>query len=181
MDKATKQNEIAALTESFSKAQVALCAEYRGLTVGQITQLRRQLRGSGLHGRVVKNTLAKLSVQEVLKQASEAEKTKFLELFENPCFVIFSDEDPVSPAKLATQFGKEFKSFQVKGAWFEGTCLDKSGVESLSSMPSREETLAKLLALMQAPATQLLRLIKEPSSRVVRVLGAQRDKLEKAA
>jgi len=178
MERTEKQTEIDLLNKSFESAQIALCADYRGLTVAQITKLRRQLRGSGLEGRVVKNTLAKIAAKRVLKDSDGTEMEKFLELFKGPSFVVFSRHDPVAPAKMASEFGKENEAFKIKGAWFEGAFVDVQGVKALASMPSREETLAKLLALIAAPATQLVRVLQAPAAQVVRVLEACRQKLE---
>jgi large subunit ribosomal protein L10 len=178
MNKDEKQAEISGLQESFSKAQIALLADYRGLTVAEITELRKALKGAGSVGRVVKNTLAKISAKQALKDSGDSEIEKFLALLNGPNMVVFSEGDPVASAKVLTQFAKEHEKLSLTGAWFEGECIDVKGVEALSSLPSREELLGKLLALINAPATQLVRLLQAPSTQVVRVLDAYRAKLE---
>jgi len=181
MDRAEKQTEIGYLTECFSKTKVALCGDYRGLTVAQITALRKELRPKGAYGRVVKNTLARLSANEVFKDADRAQLDKFIKAFDGPSFVVFSNDDPVAPAKVLSDFGKKNEKFQIKGGWFEGAYVDQAGVETLSKMPSREETLGKLLGLLAAPATQLVRLLQAPSQQFVQVLEGHRSNLEKKA
>ncbi len=175
MNKAEKHGEVEFLAERFRGAQISLCADYRGLTVAQFTKLRRELASNNCKGRVVKNTLARLAINKGISDSTEREK--FHSLLVGPSLVIYSDADPIAPAKIVAKFQKDFQAFQIKGAWFEDKFIDKAGVEALSSMPSREETLAKLLALINTPATQLLRLMNEPASQVVRVLAAQKDKL----
>ena len=179
MKREEKQAIIESLNQRFAAAQVAYCADYRGLTVSQITNLRRQLRKAGVQSVVVKNTLARISAKKMLKDASGADVEKFLGLMAGPNFIVFGKEDPVGPAKVITQFGKENDKFQVKGGWFEGAFVDKQGVGTLATMPSREETLAKLLALISAPATQLARVIQAPGAQLARLLEAYRQKLEK--
>jgi len=181
MERAEKEAEVALLTEKFSKAQVALCGNYRGLTVSKITELRKALYAQGAVGRVVKNTLAKISVEQALVDADSAERDKMVATFAGPTFLVFSEVDPVSPAKVLADFMKENKAFVVKGAWLDGTFVDENGVGDLSKMPGKEELLGKLLNLMMAPATQLVRTIQAPGSQTVRVLEAQRKKLEEAA
>lgn len=178
MDRADKIAEIDLLTGYFSKAQVALCADFRGLTVQQVTTLRKNLRGAGATARVTKNTLARRSFSAANGGANEAQLKGFIDLLEGPSVLVFSEEDPVAPAKVLAAFAKESnEKLAIKGAWFEGQCLDRKGVEALSKMPSREEILATLLATIAAPATQLVRLLNEPGSQVARVLEARRAKL----
>lgn len=178
MNKTEKQQEIDYLTSSFSDSQIALCADFRGLTVMQISQLRDELRKGGSYGRVVKNTLAKISAKKAFEQAEQAELEKFIEIFQGPNFVIFSKGDPVGSAKALTKFAKDFEKLEIRGGWFEGTFIDEEGIKALSNMPSREELLAKLLSLLNAPAVQLLQVMKAPARQFVQLLGAYKTKLE---
>lgn len=178
MDRAQKQIEIEALSKQLSKSALALCADYRGLTVGQVTVLRRNLRNAGATARVVKNKLAKRSVDAALKGA---DKEIFLNVFKGPSFVVFSDTDPVAPTKVLTEFAKQNEKFEIKGAWVDGKFLDRANVEVLSKMPGKQELLAQLLSLINAPATRLVGLLQAPGSQMVRLLEAQRKKLEGSA
>lgn len=178
MNKAEKQVEIESLSESFRRAPITLCGSTIGLTVAQVSALRRELRTSGAaRSRLVKNKLGKISAERVFKDANQAELQKFLETFKGSSLVVFAD-DPVGPSKVFTKFAKDIEKFQVKGGWFEGTFVDKAGVESLSKMPGRAETLAGLLRVINGPATQLARILQAPGEQLVRVLEAHRKNLE---
>jgi len=178
MNRQEKVEEIKSIGDSLSAAQIAMCADYRGLTVDQMTKLRRELKANGAVGKVVKNTLAKVSIAEVLKEADAAEREKFMELFNGPSFVVFANDEAVSPAKVLAKFAKDFEALELKGGWFEDGFVDQAGLKQLSEMPSREELYAKLLHLLTAPATQLVRLLAAPATQFARVLEAQRAKLE---
>lgn len=179
MDSAEKQAELDILISKFSSAQVALCADYRGLTVAKITQLRRELKKAGSEGRVVRNTLARLAVNKTAGgNATQDEVSKFLDTIVGPTLVVTCDNDPIAPTKVLAKFAKEnADKFRVKGCWLDGAYVDAAGVESLSKMPGREETFAMLLALINEPATRMVRLLSEPSAQVVRSIEAYRKKL----
>ena len=99
-------------------------------------------------------------------------------MFLGPTAVIWAEEDPVTPAKALSEFAKEHENFKLKGAVVDGSLVDGSGIEALAKMPSKEQLLSKLLALMNAPATQLLRTIQAPSAQFARLLGAWKTELE---
>ena len=181
MNRAEKEVEVQNLQSGLQKSAIAISADYRGLSVAQITKLRRSLHEKGIRAKVVKNTLARIAAKNCFASGDQAQLEKFVDSLIGPSFLALSESDPVTPAKVLVDFAKDNEKLQIKGAWFENKFLDRSGVKEISSMPSREETLAKLLALLNTPATQLLRLMKEPASQVVRVFGAQKDKLEKGA
>ena len=183
MNRQEKEVEVAALTKAIGSAEAALCADFRGLTVLEITELRRQLRKAGSRGVVVRNSLARIAASRALteKGGAESEVKKFVDLFAGPALVIYSDSDPVAPAKVVSGFAKEHQNLKVRGGWVDGTFLDGNGVETLSQMPGREETLARLLRLIATPATQLVRVLAAPATQVVRVVEAHRANLEKKA
>lgn len=181
MDRADKQAEIEFLNGCFSGNQIAMCADYRGLTVAQLNGLRRELRDVGATSKVVKNTLAKISARESLKDSASEQVDKFLELFSGPSFIVFASDDVVSPAKVIAKYGKNLQQFEIKGGWFEGSFLDGEGVKQISMLPSREELYAQLLRLMNAPATQLVRLLQAPAQQIAQVVEAHRTNLEKAS
>ncbi len=178
MDKATKATEIEFLADSFKRGVLAVCADYHGLSVSEITQLRRDLRKSGANARVVKNTLAKISAKKVLDAAKAKEVEQFLAMFEGPSLVVVSYGDPIAPAKVLADFINDKKKLKLKGAWFEGGFVDGKGAEELSKLPSREQVLAMLLNLLCTPATQLVRIMNEPGSQIARVIEAHRNSLE---
>lgn len=177
-----KESEVQFISNAFQKAQVALCADYRGLTVAEMTKLRKKVKESGGQARVVKNTLAILSAKSAFASAGQAELDRFVSMFKGPSLLITSAVDPVAPAKVLADFLKETKDkFSIKGGWIDGSCIDAKGVDSLAKMPGKKETLAQLLSLINTPATQFVRLLKAPGSQVVQVLGAYQRKLEGAA
>ena len=179
MERAEKVSEVEFIAGAFTKAQVALCADYRGLTVAEVTKLRKKLREGGAQARVVKNTLAKISAKKAFASAGADQLAKFVAMFEGPSLLVVSETDPVAPAKIISDFVKESKEkLRIKGGWVDGSCLDSSGVDALSKMPGKKETLAKLLNLLMAPATQFVRLLQAPGSQVVRALEAHRKNLE---
>ena len=152
--------------------RVALLVGYQGCKCSELTDLRRSLRPIGAEMAVIKNTLVRLALQGTGREA-------LIKDLAGPTAVIWSSKDPVTPAKIALDFAKGNEKFVVKGAVVGDTLLDRKGVESLASLPSREELLAKLLSLINAPATRLLQTINEPATQVARVLGAWQSELEK--
>ena len=159
-------------------AQVALAkgivlAEFRGLEVGNMTELRRRARGSGVYLRVLKNTLARRAVKD----------TPFAKLADQMVgpLVYGISSDPVATAKVMNEFAKGNDKFVIKAGAMPNAVISAKEVAALASLPSREELLAKLLATMQAPIAQFVRTLNEVPSKFVRTLAAVRDAKEKAA
>jgi large subunit ribosomal protein L10 len=177
MNKAEKNAEIETLLGYFKGAAIAICTHYQGLTVGQVSTLRSDLRKAGAKARVSKNTFIRLAAKRSAGDNSAIDP--FVEKVDGPNLVVFCD-DPVAPAKVLTKFAKDNEKFKVKGAWFEGKYIDATGVDTLSKMPGKAELLATLLRLINTPATQLVRVISAPGTQTVRVLDAVRTKLEGA-
>ena len=173
---ALNREEKAAVIEEVS-AQVAqagsiVLAEYRGLTVEKITQLRKQARESGVYLRVLKNTLVRRAVQGTPYE-------KLADQMAGPLMYGIS-ADPVAPAKLIASFAKANDQLVVKGGAMPNVVMDVAGVQALATMPSREELLAKLLGTMQAPVATFVRTLNEVPTKFVRGLAAVRDKQEAA-
>jgi len=177
MDRAQKQEEIKFFSEHFSAAEVALCADYRGLTVAQLTNIRREFAKRGVACKVMRNTLSKIAAKEVLKDCDQSEVEKFTDMFRGPSFVIFVPNDCVGSAKVSEKFAQDLEKFVLKGAWFDGKFLDSAGISQLAKMASREETLGMLLNLINTPATQLVRLLNAPAQQMVQLVSAYKDKL----
>lgn len=159
-------------------AQVAgakgiVLAEYRGLEVGNMTELRRRARGSGVYLRVLKNTLARRAVKD----------TPFAKLADQMVgpLVYGISSDPVATAKVMNEFAKGNDKFVIKAGAMPNAVISAKEVAALASLPSREELLAKLLATMQAPIAQFVRTLNEVPTKFVRALAAVRDAKEKAA
>lgn len=173
---ALNREEKAAVIEEVS-AQVAqagsiVLAEYRGLTVEKITQLRKQARESGVYLRVLKNTLVRRAVQGTPYE-------KLADQMAGPLMYGIST-DPVAPAKLMAAFAKANDQLVLKGGAMPNVVMDIAGVQALATMPSRDELLAKLLGTMQAPVATFVRTLNEVPTKFVRGLAAVRDKQEAA-
>jgi large subunit ribosomal protein L10 len=167
-----KQAVVAEIQAEVAKAQSIILAEYRGLEVGNITQLRKQARESGVYLRVLKNTLARRAV----------EGTAFAGLADKMAgpLIYGISADPVAGAKVLSDFAKANDKLVIKAGSMPNFVMDANGVKALANMPSREELLAKLMATMQAPIGQFVRTLNEVPSRLVRTLAAVRDAKEKA-
>ncbi len=144
-----------------------------GLTVEEVTELRRQLRGVGAVHRVVKNTLAARAAAE----AGIAGLEKFLS---GPTVITVSKSDIVAPAKILTDFAKTHEKIQVVGGVVEGKATDPADVKAIAELPSKEQLVAKLLGSLQAPATGMVRVLNGPATNLVRVLQAITDKRQAA-
>jgi len=165
-----KKAVVAEVSAEVAKAQAIIVAEYRGLEVGNMTDLRRQARKSGVYLRVLKNTLARRAV----------EGTPFSGLSQHMVgpLVYGISPDPVATAKLMNEFSKGNDKLVIKAGAMPNAVISAKEVKDLASMPSREELLAKLLGTMQAPVAKLARTLNEVPSRFVRTLAAVRDKKE---
>jgi len=168
--KAAMIEEVSALV---AKAESIIVAEYRGLDVDSVTRLRKEARSQGVQLRVLKNTLARRAVND----------TPFSGLADKmvgPLVYGFSS-DPVSAAKVLSNFAKSNDKLVVKAGAMPNVVMDEAGVKALATLPSREELLATLMATMQAPIGQFVRTLNEVPARFVRTVAAVRDAKEKAA
>ena len=162
--KAAMIEEVSALV---AKAESIIVAEYRGLDVDSVTRLRKEARSQGVQLRVLKNTLARRAVND----------TPFSGLADKmvgPLVYGFSS-DPVSAAKVLSNFAKSNDKLVVKAGAMPNVVMDEAGVKALATLPSREELLAKLMATMQAPIGQFVRTLNEVPARFVRTVAAVRD------
>jgi large subunit ribosomal protein L10 len=165
---AEKAETVAAVHERLKAAKMAIVTEYRGLSVAQMTRLRREIRQASGEYQVIKNTLVRRALQDTAYGDLER-------LLEGPNGWVLAYEDPVVLSKTLVKFVEDSnEKLTIKGGVFEGQFMDPSKVKLLAQMPSKPELQAKLLAMMQAPATQLVRLIQEPGARVVRLLETLR-------
>jgi large subunit ribosomal protein L10 len=162
-----KAETVGAVHERLKSATMAIVTEYRGLSVAQMTRLRREIRDASGEYQVIKNTL----VRRALKDTTFGDLGKLLE---GPNGWVFAYQDPVVLSKALCKFADDNEKLKIKGGVFEGQFMDPAGVKVLSQMPSKPELQAKLLAMINAPATQLVRLIQEPGARVVRLMESLR-------
>jgi len=168
-----KQAVVSEVAAQLAKAQAVIVAEYRGLDVARVTQLRAKARKSGLYLRVLKNTLARRAVKG----------TPFEQLSDQMVGPLMYGiaSDPVAGAKVIAEFAKENELFVIRGGAMPNTRMSDKDVKALALLPSREELLAKLMGTMQAPVVKLVRTMNEVPGKFVRTLAAYRDSKEKAA
>ncbi len=143
--------EIAALLDGASSAVVV---DYRGLTVEQDTQLRKQLREAGVVYKVYKNTMVRIA-------AKGTEFEKFDAYLEGPTALAVSKDDATAPARLLAKFAKTAPKLEIKGGIVEGAAYDAKGMAAIAAVPSREELLGRLFGSMQSPITNFARVIKQ--------------------
>jgi large subunit ribosomal protein L10 len=166
MNRAEKIDAVSQLTDKFTRAPIAVVTEYRGLNVAQLSDLRRKLRAVDGEYLVSKNTLAAIAVKE-------SRAVVITDMLTGPVAIAFGFSDAVSVAKVIRDFAKENEKLAIKGAVLEGESLGAKQVEQLATMPSRDELRAKLLALFNTPATNLVRLLQAPAQQMVQVLHAR--------
>jgi len=168
-----KQAVVAEVAAQLAKAQAVIVAEYRGLDVARVTQLRSKARKSGLYLRVLKNTLARRAVKG----------TPFEQLSDQMVGPLMYGiaTDPVAGAKVIAEFAKENELFVIRGGAMANTKMSDKDVKALALLPSREELIAKLMGTMQAPVAKLVRTMNEVPGKFARTLAAYRDSKEKAA
>ncbi|MEW6063813.1 MAG: 50S ribosomal protein L10 [Bacillota bacterium] len=143
--KAQKAVMLEEIKEKMSSAQVTILADFRGISVAKITDLRSRLRKAGSEMKVAKNTIAGIAAKEIGVEGLD-------QYLEGPTVFTFGVEDPVAPAKILSDFAREVKQgVDIKAGILEGKVIDASGVKALADLPSREVLLAKVLGGMQAP------------------------------
>lgn len=172
MNPQEKKVAVGELNDAFKGAEVTFLVNFQGLPCQSIVDLRKKLKPSGGKFKVVKNTLAKRAL-------SGFEFEGVGEFFKGPTAIIWSDTDPVGPAKVVADFAKANDKFVLKAGVVDGAVISPKEIESLAQMPSREQLIAKLLSLINAPATRLLQTLNAPAAQFVRLLAAWRDELEK--
>ena len=161
--KAFKQDKIEAMKENFSKAKVAVVTEYRGMSVEEITKLRRALQKEDSDYMVTKNTLAKVAAKGTQFEVLE-------EVLKGPVAIAFGFADEVAPAKVLKKFIKETKKGQVIAAAMDGKLLNAKETEVLADLPSKEELYAKMLGCINSPATGIAGAVNAVMSSLVRAM-----------
>jgi len=165
--KEDKRRVVEDLHAAWTESTVGIVAEYRGLTVSQMSELRRKLHEANVSMQVVKNTLARRAAEGTGFKAAN-------ELFTGPVAIAYGSE-PVGMAKAISDFAKKHKALEIKGGVLDGKAVDASGIMALANLPSREVLLAKMLGSMQSPISGFVRTLNEIPGSFVRVLAAIRD------
>lgn len=168
-----KKAVVAEVSTQVGQAQAIIVAEYRGLEVGVMTELRAKARKAGVYLRVLKNTLVRRAVKD----------TPFDKLAEKMVgpLVYGISSDPVASAKVLNEFAKANEKFVIKAGGLPNAVISAKEVTALANMPSREQLLSTLLGTMQAPTVKFVQTLNEVPSKFVRALAAVRDQKEKAA
>jgi large subunit ribosomal protein L10 len=168
-----KQAIVAEVNETASKALSAVMADYRGVPVDEMTSLRKTAREAGIQVRVIRNTLA--------KRAFEGTEFECLsDAMLGPNILAFSLEDPGAGARLFKDFAKENEAFEVKALSVGGKLLPAEKIDVLAKLPTRDQGLSLLMAVLQAPITKLTRTFNDVPARVTRVVAAVRDQKQEA-
>ena len=168
-----KQAIVAEVAEVAAKAHSAIAAEYRGLTAEQMNQLRVEARKSGVYLRVVKNTLARRAI-------ADTEFACMNEGLTGPLVLAFSQDEPGAAARVMQDFAKSNKKPEVKLVALGGRLLDPSDLDALAKMPTYEQALSMLMAVMKAPVEKLARTVNEVPGKLVRTVAAIRDQKQAA-
>lgn len=166
MERAEKQRLVAELQQRLRQAKVAFLARFTGLNVEKMTQLRRELKRAAVEFRVIKNNLFRLAIKGTDKELLEKK-------IAGPLAVALSEGDLVTPARLLTKFSKDFPEFQIIGACADGKLWEPDDIQYWVTLPTLEEIRAKMISLIQAPATTMLRLLTTPSSRLAQLVRAR--------
>ncbi|MGH6926524.1 MAG: 50S ribosomal protein L10 [Propylenella sp.] len=167
MDRAQKSETVANLNQVFSNTGVVVVAHYSGLNVAQITALRGRMRDAGASLKVAKNRLVKLALKDT-------DVEHISDLFEGPTVIAYSD-DPVAAPKVAAEFAKTNEKLVILGGAMGRTTLDAKGVQALATLPSLDELRAKLVGMINTPATRLAGVLQAPAGQLARVFAAYAD------
>jgi len=169
--KAFKEKKIKMINELVSKAKVAIVSDYKGLSVEEITDLRRRLQEEKGDFTVIKNTLTKIAIK-----GTEFEKLE--EFLVGPSAIALGFEDEVAPAKVLTKFIKEKKKTTIKGGVLDGKILTADEVKEISNLPSKQELLAQILAGINSPAQGLVNTVNGVAKALVTAMDAVRKQKE---
>lgn len=165
---AQKESIVAEVSAVAKTAHSALGAEYRGLTVAELTQLRVEARKADVYVRVVKNTLAKRALEGTAFACMQEGLT-------GPLLLAFGQSDPGSVARVAESFAKTHNNFQVRLIAVSGQLMGPAELGRVAKMPTRDEALSQLLSVMKAPVQKLASTLNEVPSKLARTLAAVRD------
>src|SRR5438874_2014601 len=172
VDRAGKKEFVAALNAALKATNVVVVAHYSGLTVAQMQTLRRQMKLAGAAVKVAKNRLARIALDGT-------DVATIAPLLKGPTLIAFSG-DPIAAPKVAVDFAKANERFVILGGAMGKTTLNPDGVKALAALPSLDELRAKIIGLIQAPATKVAQLLNAPASKLARVVQAYASKSETA-
>ncbi|MBI4775542.1 MAG: 50S ribosomal protein L10 [Deltaproteobacteria bacterium] len=173
MKREKKEEVVAEMRDVLARTRMAILADYKGLNVESITQIRNSLRDAGIEFRVVKNTLARLA-------SKETNIEKLNPFLKGPSALVLSYDDVVAPAKVMAEFTKKYQRLQIKAGLLEGKVLTQQEIGDLAKLPSREVLLSKLLSAMNGVPGGFVRLLANVLQTFMGTLTAIRDQKESA-
>ncbi len=166
---------LAEIKDRMERASIAISADYRGLTVAQITELRRALRPTGAQVNIVKNTLAQMA-------AREAGREEMAAIVQGPTALAIGFEDPIAPVKALTEHLRAKRlNIEIHGGWLEGKVLSRAEVESLATMPSKEQMIADVVSKLQSPLYNFAGLMQSTIRTFAGLIDARVNQLEASA
>ncbi|MBX9622081.1 MAG: 50S ribosomal protein L10 [Alphaproteobacteria bacterium] len=164
MDRSEKEQLVSSLREGLLESSLVVVSHQTGLTVAQVSDLRRKMREAGAQFRVAKNTLARLAV-------AGTENEGITPLLSGPTTLAYS-KDPVAAAKISVKFANDNDKFNVVGGILNGKLLDAKDIETLSKLPSIDELRAKIIGIISTPATRVAGIMQAPAGQLARVFSA---------
>ena len=168
MDRAAKKELVTTLNGVFKSTNVVVVAQNSGLTVAQMQNLRKQMKQAGAAVKVTKNRLAKIALDGT-------DAAAIIPLLKGPIVIAFSG-DPIAAPKVASDFARTHDKFVILGGVMGKTALDQNGVKALAALPSLDELRARIVGLIQAPATKIAQVINAPAAKMARVIQAYANK-----
>jgi large subunit ribosomal protein L10 len=172
---ARKAAQVAEIKDRMARASIAISADYRGLSVAQITELRRALRPADVEVKVVKNTLA-------IMAAEEAGRPEMKDLLQGPTALALGFGDPVAPVKALTEHLRARRlQITIHGGWLEGRILNRAEVESIATLPSKEQLIADVVGKLQSPLYNLAGLLQASMRNFAGLVEARANQLEEQA
>jgi len=172
VDRTQKEQTIAALHAALADASLVVVAHQSGMTVAEVTNLRRRMRDAGARFKVTKNRLARIALKGTQFENLDG-------LFKGPTVVAYS-KDPVAAAKIAAEYAKGSDKFKILGGSLGDSLLDENGIKALATLPSLDELRARLVGMINTPATRIAGVLQAPGGQVARVLAAYAKKDEAA-
>lgn len=170
MDRAAKTALVNQLNTAWKDTGVMVVAHYKGMTVAEMTEFRRRIKEAGGSVKVAKNKLAQLALKDTVAAGVSP-------LLKGQTCIAYS-ADPISAARVSVKYSKDNEKLVILGGAMGNTVIDVNGVKALAELPSLDELRAKLLGLLQAPATKIARILKEPGGQLARVIQAKSAKAE---
>ncbi len=167
MDRTEKADLVASLHQTFEDTSMVVVTHYSGLTVAELGDLRGRMREAGALFKVTKNRLTRLALKDTKFEA-------LTDMFTGPTAIAYSD-DPVAAAKVAVNYAKENDKLIVLGGGLDAETLDADGVKALATLPSLDELRAKIVGMLNTPATRIAGVLQAPGGQVARVISARAE------